>query len=29
MLSFGLWQAWWVASLLLAMVALALLPRRV
>ena len=23
MLSFGLWQAWWVASLLLAMVALA------
>ncbi|MCA3344403.1 MAG: O-antigen ligase family protein [Roseomonas sp.] len=29
MLSFGLWQAWWVASLLLAMVALALVPRRV
>lgn len=29
MLSFGLWQAWWVASLLLAMLALALLPRRV
>jgi O-antigen ligase len=28
MLSFGLWQAWWVASLLLAMVALALVPRR-
>ena len=28
MLSFGLWQAWWVASLLLAMVALALLPKR-
>lgn len=27
MLSFGLWQAWWVASLLLALVALALLPR--
>ncbi len=28
MLSFGLWQAWWVASLLLAMVALHLAPRR-
>ena len=28
MLSFGLWQAWWVASLLLAMVALVLVPRR-
>ena len=28
MLSFGLWQAWWVASLLLAMVALQLAPRR-
>ena len=28
MLSFGLWQAWWVASLLLAMVALMLVPRR-
>jgi hypothetical protein len=28
MLSFGLWQAWWVASLLLAMVALVLMPRR-
>ena len=28
MLSFGLWQAWWVASLLLAMVALALVPPR-
>ena len=28
MLSFGLWQAWWVASLLLAMVALHLVPRR-
>lgn len=28
MLSFGLWQAWWLASLLLAMVALALVPRR-
>jgi len=28
MLSFGLWQAWWVASLLLAMIALALVPRR-
>jgi len=28
MLSFGLWQAWWVASLLLAMVALHLIPRR-
>jgi len=28
MLSFGLWQAWWVASLLLAMMALALVPRR-
>ena len=27
MLSFGLWQAWWVASLLIAMVALALVPR--
>jgi O-antigen ligase len=26
MLSFGLWQAWWVASLLLAMVALMTLP---
>jgi O-antigen ligase len=28
MLSFGLWQAWWVGSLLLAMVAVALVPRR-
>jgi hypothetical protein len=28
MLSFGLWQAWWVASLLLAMVTLHLIPRR-
>jgi O-antigen ligase len=28
MLSFGLWQAWWVASLLLAMVTLRLIPRR-
>ena len=28
MLSFGLWQAWWVACLLLAMVALVLVPRR-
>jgi O-antigen ligase len=28
MLSFGLWQAWWVASLLLAIVALHLAPRR-
>jgi O-antigen ligase len=28
MLSFGLWQAWWVASLLLATVALVLVPRR-
>ena len=28
MLSFGLWQAWWLASLLLAMVALVLVPRR-
>jgi O-antigen ligase len=28
MLSFGLWQAWWVASLLLAMVAIVLMPRR-
>lgn len=28
MLSFGLWQAWWVASLLLAMVAIVLVPRR-
>lgn len=28
MLSFGLWQAWWVASLLLAIVALTLVPRR-
>ena len=28
MLSFGLWQAWWVASLLLVMVALALVPPR-
>jgi O-antigen ligase len=28
MLSFGLWQAWWVASLLLAMVALHVIPRR-
>ena len=28
MLSFGLWQAWWVTSLLLAMVALHLAPRR-
>ncbi|MGI9126634.1 MAG: O-antigen ligase family protein [Roseomonas sp.] len=28
MLSFGLWQAWWVASLMLAMVALHLAPRR-
>jgi hypothetical protein len=27
MLSFGLWQAWWVASLLLATVALVLVPR--
>jgi O-antigen ligase len=28
MLSFGLWQAWWLASLLLAMVAIVLVPRR-
>jgi O-antigen ligase len=28
MLSFGLWQAWWVASLLLAIIALVLVPRR-
>jgi O-antigen ligase len=28
MLSFGLWQAWWVASLLLVTVALALVPPR-
>ena len=28
MLSFGLWQAWWVASLLLAVVTLHLAPRR-
>ena len=28
MLSFGLWQAWWVASLLLAMIALHLIPQR-
>ena len=27
MLSFGLWQAWWVASLLLGMIALAVMPR--
>jgi O-antigen ligase len=28
MLSFGLWQAWWVASLLMAMIALHLIPQR-